>query len=175
MLLISGAVASNMLAPGPAGLLAAGCGTLAVLTRIGLGWFGDVRPERDPTLNAFVLLFVCCLGGALMATGSPALFVLGAALAAGLGFGWTGLVHLATMRAHAEDPARATGTLMTGFASGSFLGPLVLAQVASQWGYRPVWVCVAVLALISAVALAAVTRSARRSLAAPVVTGRRGR
>jgi MFS family permease len=165
VLLISGAVASKMLAPGAAGLLAAGCGTVAVLARIGLGWRSDRRPDRDPTVNAFVLLVVCCVGGTLMATGSPVLFVLGATLAAGLGFGWTGLVHLATMRAHAEDPARATGTLMTGFAGGSFLGPLVLAQVASQWGYRPVWVCVAVLAVISAVALAVVTRSGRRSLA----------
>lgn len=176
VLLISGTVASGMLAPGQAGLLAAGCGTLAVLARIGLGRYGDRRPQRDPTVNAVALLFLCCVGGALMATGWPPLFVLGATLAAGLGFGWTGLVHLATMRAHADDPARATGTLMTGFATGSFLGPLVLAQVASQWGYRPVWISVAALALISALALAAVARSGRRSLAQPVVTGhRRGR
>ena len=163
ILLVDGTVTSNILAPAAAGFLAAGCGALAVLARIGLGWLADRRPDRDPTVNALILLILCAVGGCLMASRTPAAFIVGAALAAGIGFGWTGLVHLTAMRAHGADPARTTGTLMTGFAGGSCLGPLVLAQVATHWGYLPVWISITVLALLSTAVLSAVAHGQRRA------------
>ncbi|MGE0216568.1 MFS transporter [Mycolicibacterium sp.] len=154
--MVDGSVQSHILAPAKAGLLAACCGMLAVLARVGLGWQADRRPDRDPTAPTLTLLATCVVGSVLMSTGHPAAFVVGAVLAAGLGFGWTGLVHLSAMRG-STDTARTTGTLMTGFASGSCLGPLVLGHVAAQWGYRPVWISVTVLGLLAAAMMSAVT------------------
>lgn len=160
--LVDGVVTSNVLDPAAAGLLAAGCGAVAVLVRISLGLLADRKPRRDPLVDTLILLAACVAGGAAMTFGPPQAFVAGAVLAAGFGFGWTGLVHLSAMRAFADDPARTTGVLMTGFAGGSCLGPLVLGQVASEWGYRPVWAGITALAALSAAVLAYVARHHRR-------------
>lgn len=156
--LVDASVQSQILAPAAAGLLAAFCGALAVGVRVGLGRLADRHPDTDATKYSVVLLVVCVMGAGLMATGIPAAFMLGAVLAAGLGFGWTGLVHLSAMRSSTTDAARTTGTLMTGMATGSCLGPLLLGQVAAHWDYRPVWVCAAVLTTAAALMLATVAK-----------------
>lgn len=165
--LVDGSVQSQVLTPSSAGLLAAACGSLAVLVRIGLGWLADRRPHANPTHGSFGLLVLCVAGAVLMTTTHGVAFVVGALLAAGAGFGWTGLVHLAALRGHAVDTARTTGTLMTGFASGSCLGPLVLGQLADHLGYRPMWLCATILAFASAVLLAMVARGRRPDSAPP--------
>lgn len=166
--LVDGGVQSAALAPASAGMLAACCGGLAVAGRTGLGWFADRRPASNPMYATLILIVTCSVGGALMAAGPQTVFVIGALLAAGVGFGWTGLVHLSAMRANA-DTARATGTLMTGFAGGSCVGPLLMGQVSTHFGYPAVWVCVSALSLIGAALIVLVTRQRPSSACAAAI------
>lgn len=170
--LVDGGVQSAALAPAAAGLLAACCGALAVAGRTGLGLFADRRLSSNPMYIVLALIAACAVGSALMATGPQWAYVVGAMLAAGVGFGWTGLVHLAAMRAH-SDTARATGTLMTGFAGGSCLGPLLMGQVSTHWGYRPVWMCISALCLMGAALIVLVNRHSLRTPIAVAPEGAR--
>ena len=151
--LVDATVRSGHAAPAAAGLLAASGGFIALLNRAGLGWAQDAGRGASPLVLARRLVMFGALGFVLMTIGPSTLYVIGAAVALGWGFGWTGLVHLAVVGEPSTSAARATGTLMTGFAAGSCLGPLGLGQVSARWGYEPVWMVAACLSLAAGLAL----------------------
>lgn len=122
-----------------AGLVVAAAGTVGMASRIGMGWYVDGRSERTPYIASFWMLLLGGCGLLMVGSGGGRLYVWGALLAYGAGWGWQGLLHFAVIARARAGAARATARLLTGFASGSALGPLMLGQVAQRFGYQAMW------------------------------------
>ncbi|MQA80550.1 MAG: MFS transporter [Streptosporangiales bacterium] len=147
-------------AEGAAGLTLAVASGMGLLGRIGAGMLMDRPRGPGPVPLTVGLLIAGTVGHLLVGTGNTVAYVAGAIVAYGLGWAWSGLLHYAVVVGHPAGAARATGVLMTGFASGGFLGPLVLGHVAHAVGYQVLWVTTAVLSAVSAVLLWCVHRIA---------------
>lgn len=143
---------------GAAGLVVALSGALGMVSRVGFGWFVDGRSSALP-YNASIGMLVLGSGGfVLLSLGRPATFLLGSVIAFGAGWGWQGLLNFAVLTGASAGAARATGRLLTGFASGSAFGPLLLGQVAERYGYALMWRTAAVIALVGASVIALTSR-----------------
>jgi predicted MFS family arabinose efflux permease len=137
-----------------AGVIVALSGAIGMGSRIGFGWFVDGRSSTLP-YNASIGMLILGSGGfVLLSFGRPVAFLAGSVIAFGAGWGWQGLLNFAVLTGASAGAARATGRLLTGFASGSAFGPLVLGQVAEGFGYPVMWRAAAVLALIGATVIA---------------------
>lgn len=141
------------------GLVVATAGTVGMATRIGVGWYVDGRHERTPYLASILMLLLGAGGLLLVGTGDPQLYLLGAVVAYGAGWGWQGLIHFAVITKSRAGAARATGRLLTGFASGSALGPVFLGHAAERFGYGRMWALAAMAAVAGAIVIAATTRT----------------
>lgn len=129
-------------AKGTAGLVAALAGGAAVAARIGTGIRADRRGRAHfPVVAA--MLALGALGYLVLAlssaTGTRWLFVVGAVVALGAGWGWNGLFNFAVVRTHFDAPARATGITQVGGRIGGMLGPVVVGVVVGQWSYTAAW------------------------------------
>lgn len=125
----------------------------AIATRIGSGILIDLRPGTVRVPATIALMVGGAVGFSLLTTGRPTLFALGAVLAYGAGWGWTGLTHYLVVDDYSSFPERATGVLITGFAFGSSSGPLVFGQVAARFGYQGVWMSSILVTLLAAVVM----------------------
>jgi MFS family permease len=125
----------------------------AIATRVASGILIDHRPGTVRVPATIALMIGGAVGFGLLTTGRPTLFALGAVLAYGAGWGWTGLTHYLVVDDYSAFPERATGVLITGFAFGSSSGPLVFGQVAARFGYQGVWMTSIVATLLAAVAM----------------------
>lgn len=150
--LVTSAVAAGM-GHGSAGLVAALAGGASVAVRVGIGIITD-RRSRSPLPIVVAMLLVGVpgyLGLAVgAATGQLALFVAGAALAFGAGWGWNGLFNFAIASSHPDAPARASGITLTGGRLAGVAGPIVFGVVVSQSSYVVAWGVSAAVALMSA-------------------------
>ena len=131
------------LAEGVAGIVFAITGLGTVVGRLGFGWLADQPYARRPLRLTAVAMVVGSGGYLLVATASPVSFVVGAVLAGMVGWAWSPLMHFAVVTSYRENIASVTGVLITGFATGSFAGPLFLGQLAQGVGYRVIWVVAA--------------------------------
>lgn len=150
--------------PGAAGaLLAVGSG-VGLALRIGSGWMADRRGDEHLTTVAAMLA-----GGAVglvgLATGIPAVLVVGTLLAFGSGWSWPGVFNLAVVNHHPQAPAAATGLTQTGSYTGGAIGPLVMGALVEHQGHTAAWLVFAGVAL----AASGVMLVARRLLAGPPV------
>lgn len=170
--LVTSAVAGGV-ARGEAGLLAALASLAGVIVRVAVGQLADRREGRHfPFVTGMIV--AGALGFALLAAASalriPVLYVPGAVIAFGIGWGWNGLFNFAVVRTHGRAPARATGITQTGGRLGSVIGPLVFGVLAAHLGYAWAW-SVAALELLAGAAVLilgrAMLRSSRASGAAP--------
>jgi MFS family permease len=125
----------------------------AMLSRIGLGLSVD-RWGGDALAIAARLLCASAAGCVALATGEPALIVLGALAAGGLGWAWTGLFTLAVVKRHPAAPGRAVGVMMSGLFAGAAGGPLLVGAFAYHDAYAPAWIACSALALLAAGCLA---------------------
>lgn len=130
------------LARGTAGLVAALGAATALGVRVLAGYRADRRGRAHfPVVAA--LIGAGAIGFGLLAAGSalhsPAVFVPGAVLAYGVGWGWNGLFNFAIVRTHAAAPARATAATQTGGRLGNVVGPVLLGVLASRFGYEAAW------------------------------------
>lgn len=141
------------LAEGAAGLTLALASAAGLLGRVGAGMLMDRPRGPGPVPLTIGLLVAGAVGHLLVSTGHAAAYVVGALVAYGLGWAWPGLLHYAVVVGHPGGAARATGVLMTGFASGGFLGPLVLGHVAHAVGYPVLWLTTATLSAVAAALL----------------------
>lgn len=165
--LVSAAVSLGF-AKASAGLLAAAAGAAAVTTRVTIGARADRRGGGH--LRVVVLLMLVGVAGyGLLASGtlehSHWLFVLGALLALGGGWGYNGLFTFAVIRTHSETPAAATGVTQVGGRLGGMLGPAVFGLVADHVSYSASWLVAAALAAFAAIVVATgrqLLRAARR-------------
>lgn len=140
-LLVTEAV-SRGFAAGTAGLVAALASGAAVAMRVGCGLLAD-RLWGDH-LAVVAVLMAAAVGGyvVLLAgiwTGTAGLFVAGAVLALGAGWGWNGLFNLALVRSYIGAPALATGATQVGSRLGAMLGPVGLGLLVQHASYPAAW------------------------------------
>lgn len=170
--LVDSAVAAGS-SPAAAGLLVAACSVLGLVDRIGFGWLADRHPDRSRYLFIANLLASGAVGYALLATGQTVPFVIGSAMAYGLGWAWTGLFHFAVIRDNRTTAASVTGFVQTGLSLGAASGPLFFGVAAQAFSYPVAWSTAAALSLAAAVTIRISRRMVRRSRGLPVATLRR--
>lgn len=165
--LVDSAVAAGA-PPATAGLLFAGCSVLGLACRIWFGLLADRHAGRSRYLFIANLLAAGAVGYALLATGFLPAFAVGALLAYGLGWAWTGLFHFAVIRDNRGAAASVTGFVQTGLSLGAASGPLFFGLVAQSLSYAAAWSTAAVLSLAAAGMVRAGRRMVRRSRGLPV-------
>ena len=121
-------------AEGTAGLLLSAVMALVILVRVVFGSVAD-RHEDGHIRAVSALLLVAGAGFAIVATGSKALFPLGAFVALSFGWTWTGLLVHAVVRHYSHAPGVASGAIVAGLNSGSLVGPLVFGLVFEHGSY----------------------------------------
>ncbi|MGW4111269.1 MFS transporter [Actinosynnema sp. NPDC004786] len=158
---------------GAAGVALAVASAATIAVRLGLGFTSRRVPGRG-ALTA--LLLVGAAGFAVLALPSPVALWVGAALAAGAGWGWTGIAGHAVVTAHAHAPGAATALIQAGGCLGGVAGPLVLGAVTDGGSYAAGWLVLAgflvVAALASALNRGIWARSGSQPAAAAVVDPR---
>lgn len=138
-----------------AGVLLAVGSVAGLLTRLLAGWLVDRRSGAGLPWMAG-LLAIGAVGLALIAGGGRSALVVGAVLALGLGWGWSGLLTFVVVRANPGAPAAATGVTQAGTFVGAAVGPPLVGLVAEHasfsaaWWITSVWLGIAViLALVA--------------------------
>jgi MFS family permease len=131
-----------------AGYLVAAGGLAGLIIRLAAGLAADRRPF-DPLVAVSGLCAMGAAGWALMAVGTPGLFMAGLVVANAFGWGWPGLQHLAMARRFPTATAAASGVAQTGVALGLLIGPLLLGFLANR-DWSLMWAVAAANALLGA-------------------------
>ena len=131
--LVSAAVESGI-AEGSAGALAFGCSAAGIATRMTMGARADRRGGGHLAVVA-TMPGVGVLAYVALATGEPALIVVGGVGAYCFAWGWPGLFNLAVVRNNPGAPGAATGITQTGTYIGAVLGPLLFGFGVEAFGY----------------------------------------
>ena len=112
-------------------------------------------------------LVMCGVAGDLLIASTPfgtiGSLVVGGVVAVGLGWAWPGLIHFDVASRDPRRAARSTGVVLSGFATGACVGPLLLGELARASGFGMLWRVVAVLNLAAGLVLLVGTRLSRRS------------
>jgi predicted MFS family arabinose efflux permease len=143
-----------------ASLLLALGGAAAIVGRVGVGWIADRR--GSPGLAELVAMTLAGAAAfALLAVGhgSRAIFVLATLIAFAMAWGWPGIIYFATVRAHPEAAAAASGFVLSWVYTGNVLGPAGVGAIAEGASYTAAWVVSAVV-LVGAGVAAEVARRA---------------
>jgi MFS family permease len=136
-------------ASGAAGWLLVAGSISGVVCRVA----GGLMSDRHPTWTLYTVAVMLALGSVgyvVMAMGNLSLVPVGILLAYGAGFGWGGLVFLATVRLNPNAPAAATGIVSAGGASGAALGPLLFGYIVTGTTYEIAWLVASLVALLAA-------------------------
>jgi MFS family permease len=134
-----------------AGLLLAAGSLAGIATRLIAGHQMDRRDVGGlPTVSVFLLLGAIGLG--VIATGVPALVVVGTLAAYIFGWGWSGLLTYSVVRVNPLAPAAATGITMTGTFVGAAIGPPLFGVLAEGISFTVAWIATAA-ALVAAGAI----------------------
>jgi cyanate permease len=144
------------LRPAAAGILVAVVSSVAVAVRVGLGAVANRLISRPFTwVTAMVLSGAAGCG--LLAVGTSqhllAVFVLGAVIAVGIGWGWSGLFYLGVVGSNRGSEAKATSIVQVGGGAGTALGPLIFGVVASSVSFTAVWVGAACVGVVAGLAM----------------------
>ena len=130
------------IANGTAGLVAAAAAGAATAVRVGVGAAAD-RREGGHFQVVAAMVGIGVLGYLALAAGtaghSHLLFVAGAVVGLGVGWGWNGLFTFAIVRSHPAAPAAATGVTQVGGRVGGMLGPATIGVIAGHASYTLAW------------------------------------
>lgn len=143
------------LSPAAAGESYAVASLAGLLGRLLGGRWMDRSDSPGPLPVTLVLLVVAVGSDLLMFAGGSVGFIAGLVAAYGFGWAWPTLLHYSAVSGNIANAATATGTLMTGFAAGSFSGPLFLGQIATHIGYSHLWLVASGFNVLAAGLLAA--------------------
>lgn len=158
-----------------AGLLLALAAATSIAARVAMGLVAD-RSHRSHFQLIALMLVVGAVGYSTLALGaatrSPAVFVGGAILAYGAGYGWNGLFNIAITHSYEDAPAWATGFTQTGSGLASLLGPTTFGLLVTHTDYAVGWLAAGISALLAAIVILLGRRvlnasTARRPLTAP--------
>lgn len=142
--------ATRGLAPGLAGLTLTLGSVACLLARIGGGWVVDRSRRPGDIAIVAVLLAAGSVGLALLAVPGSAALAAGVLLGFGLGWAFPGLVNVAVVQLHPQEPAAATSITQTGVYAGGCAGPLAFGAAAAFGGYPLAWSAAAVTMLLAA-------------------------
>ncbi len=121
-----------------AGILLAAGSVAGLTTRLLIGWLVDRR--RYTGLPAIATLLAGgSLGLAVMASGGGPLVIAGVLVAFAFGWGWSGLLTFAVVRANPAAPAAATGITHTGVYVGAAVGPPLFGLLAERVSFAAAW------------------------------------
>lgn len=135
--LVPAAVAGG-LGESPAGFLLAGASIVGIGMRLSAGVLADRITGAEIRFTA-LLLGVGTVGLLALSLGGTAATAIGAVLAIGGGWGWTGLIFLAAVRTRPSRPAGAAGTVLAGLGTGGAAGPITFGWLADGPGYPTAW------------------------------------
>lgn len=139
--LVTSAVAAG-LSEANAGFIAALGGAVAVAARVATGILADRRGRGHLPVVAGMLVFGV-VGFVALSAGSAAhqgwLFLTGAVVAYGAGWGWNGLFNFAIVRTHMNAPARATAITQVGGRLSGVAGPLAFGLIVAHSSYAEAW------------------------------------
>jgi MFS family permease len=150
---------------GIAGVLLAVGSVAVIAVRIAAGAVAD-RTSRDPLSTVMAMMALSTAGYALAASTNVVLMPLGALLALGAGWSWSGLVVHAVVRHYADTPGAATGIISGAQNVGGVVGPLTFGFLAEHVSYASAFLVVAASALTASFAASA----GRRKLTAAATT-----
>ncbi|MEV0046774.1 MFS transporter [Nocardia rhamnosiphila] len=122
---LASAVAANLLSVSA---------VIAVGVRIVVGLVTDRTPRRNPTIVA-AMMFTGAAGLALIATGTPTGFLIGAILAFAAGWGWTGLLLATTLRLVPDRAEQAGHTVQVGIYTGAAIAPFTFSTLSTTFGF----------------------------------------
>ncbi|TDC44609.1 MFS transporter [Actinomadura sp. KC345] len=163
--LTTSAVEAGMTVAAAAGLQMAGS-VVCILVRISAGWLGDGR-RPEYFRPAAAMLLAGGVGYVFLATGPVWLLTIGAVVAFGLGWGWSGLFNLSVALRYGDDVAHAIGITQAGVYAGAMSGPLLFGVVFERFGRDAAWSVTALLAFAAAALLVLGARDpARRGVRA---------
>lgn len=134
---------------GPAGLLVAASGAIAITARLSVGVLADRRMGSQLDVVAWMLASGA-VGFALLATGRPTGMVAGTVLVGAGAWGYNGLFYLSVTRLMRGRPAAGTGLMLSGASAGGAIGPVVFGVIVDRASYGPAWLVVAVWVLLAA-------------------------
>lgn len=136
-----------------AGFVAGIAGGVALLARVVSGILADRRGKAHFKVVAG-MLSVGVIGFAALAFGASThtkwLFVVGAIVAFGAGWGWNGLFNYAVIRTNRKSPARATGITQVGGRLSGVFGPLTFGLIVAHGSYAAAWIVSGVASLMGA-------------------------
>ncbi len=150
-------------ATGPAGLLLALGSGSGVVSRLVVGWLADRHGRASlPVVGGMMLTGAC--GYLMLAAGDVhvGMLVAGTMLGFAAGWGWPGLILLATIQLDPSAPGRSTGAILAGVSVGGVLGPATVGIVARSASMALGWSVSTVLALCAAACVFVAHRLARR-------------
>lgn len=133
-----------------AGLLLASSAAVVLAVRVTMGMLAD-RRGRGFFEMASGLLLVGTVGYLLLGSGTVAVFVVGAVVAAGAGWGWPGVFNLAVVDYDRRAAAVATGITQTGVYLGAVVGPVVFGPIVEHSSFGTGWLVSAGFCLAGAV------------------------
>lgn len=116
------------------------CGSVfGIAGRFLFAWrLGSVRRPLVAAAGILVVGGLGVLGFVVASAGLPLLLVTVVAL--GAGWGWNGLLTFAVVSLFPQAPARASGFIVLGAATGGVLGPSVFGVIVERVGFNAGWV-----------------------------------
>jgi MFS family permease len=141
----------------------AGCSLLVVLVRFGAGWLVD----RNRSIGLAEMAWLTGVGAvgalALFATSAPGLYLVAMPIAVLGAWGWPGVIFFTVVHSYPDQPARASGLVLSGNLTGTVIGPVVVGALAGRGNYPGAWLFVTVTSAVATVAFVASQRLRRRS------------
>lgn len=136
------AATSLGIANGTAGLVAAAGAGVAIAVRVSVGAAADRRVGGHFRVVASMMAIgvLGYLGLAIGTVGhSYLVFVAGALVGLGVGWGWNGLFTFAIVSSYPRAPAAATSVTQVGGRFGGMIGPAMMGAVAGHFSYGDAW------------------------------------
>lgn len=150
-----------------AGAVLAGCSLLVVLVRLGVGWLVD----RNQSIGLTEMAWMAGAGalGAIVLFGAttPALYLVAMPIALLGAWGWPGVIFFTVVHSYPDQPARASGVVLSGNLTGTVVGPLVVGSLAGRGNYPAAWLFVTVMSIVAAGAFVVSLRLRNRPVVAP--------
>lgn len=135
--MVSGALEVGI-AEGLAGILLAVASLASIAARATSGFRVDSE-QADHLLLVSLMMIAGVAGFALLATGRPSLYAIGAVAAFCFGWGWPAVFVLSVVQMNPSAPGFASSITQAGAACGAVVGPMTFGKIADSIGFSYAW------------------------------------